>query len=224
MSQLQTKFAGVGDLKADGRTVVGYASVFGSVDQGGDEIMPGAFDRTIAQKSAVPMLFGHNQDAIIGKFQRMTVDQKGLLVEGVLTPGLNRADEALALVKAGHLEGLSIGYRAKKFTLRDEKTANSVRELREIDLIEVSLVAFPMEPKAKIINLKSSGLQDREIRDAIKMAMRDAGYDLTRKEVEALCADGLKGLKAVRDASDQAENNSTELAALRRALTESFHL
>ena len=64
----------------------------------------------------------------------------GLLLE------VQAAREAQVLLKAGAIDGLSIGYR----TLRAEKSAGGQRLLHEIELWEVSLVTFPMLPEARV--------------------------------------------------------------------------
>jgi HK97 family phage prohead protease len=59
---------------------------------------------------------------------------------------VGRAREAAALIAAGAIDGLSIGYRTVKAT-KDERGR---RRLDELELWEVSLVTFPMLPDARV--------------------------------------------------------------------------
>jgi len=61
--------------------------------------------------------------------------------------------EVYELLKAGALDGLSIGYRTKKESF-DRK--NNVRMLDEVELHEISIVTFGMLPSATISRVKST--------------------------------------------------------------------
>ena len=75
----------------------------------------------------------------------------GLYVEGRLLLGVQRAREALALLKAGAISGLSIGYSPVRFRI-DKK--NSVRTLSDVELWEISLVTFPANNHAGVTVVK----------------------------------------------------------------------
>lgn len=97
-------------LGADG-TFAGYASVFDIVDNQKDIMIKGAFSATLKQGAgAVKLLWQHQQDEPIGVFERMFEDSVGLYVEGRLLLDVQKANEAYALLKAGAVSGLSIGY------------------------------------------------------------------------------------------------------------------
>jgi HK97 family phage prohead protease len=139
-------------LGADGM-FEGYASIFGIVDLGGDQVAPGAFAQSLAQRGArhVRMLWQHDPAAPIGSWLSIEEDWRGLKVKGRLNLAVARAREALALLRDGAVDGLSIGFRVK--TAR--KTAGgSVRRLLELDLWEISIVTFPMLPQARITAVK----------------------------------------------------------------------
>lgn len=115
----------------------GYAAVFDAVDRGGDVIRAGAFARLPA---AVPLLWQH-RGAPVGAIERIACDTRGLrVVARVDDPRLAR------LVRSGAVSGLSIGYRARAA----RRGAGRVRELTALDLVEVSLVALPMQPRARV--------------------------------------------------------------------------
>ena len=149
---LERKFLALsGDaVQAEGTRISGYASLFGTRDQGGDVVMPGAYAASLARLGAegraVKMLWQHDPTQPIGVWDEVREDARGLFVKGRLLLEVQAAREAHALLKAGAIDGLSIGYR----TLRSEKTASGQRVLHEIELWEVSLVTFPMLPQARV--------------------------------------------------------------------------
>ena len=112
----------------------GYAAVFDRADRGGDVVRSGAF----ADAGTVPLLWQHG-GAPVGVIEQIAEDARGLRVIGRVE------NERLAgLVKAGAVSGLSFGYRVKV------ARTGRVRELRAVDLVEVSLVAQPMQPLARV--------------------------------------------------------------------------
>ncbi len=112
----------------------GYAAVFDAVDRGGDVVRRGAFGRV----GAVPLLWQHG-GAPVGTIEAIGEDARGLRVIGRVE------DAALAgLVARGAVTGLSFGYRVKA------ARRGAVREIEALDLVEVSLVASPMQPLARV--------------------------------------------------------------------------
>lgn len=142
------------DLKAveeDG-TFSGYASTY-AVDQGRDVVVPGAFAKTLAARPAarIKMLRDHDPRQLVGQWLDAKEDSRGLFVKGKLLLDVAAAKEAYLLLKAGALDGLSIGYR----TLRDRwDSAKKVRFLEEVDLREISLTGFPMNESATVQAVK----------------------------------------------------------------------
>jgi len=149
---LEHKFSRIGAevQVSDGTTVAGYASLFGSVDQGNDVVERGAYraslDRLQAKGGRVKMLWQHDPAQPIGVWDEVREDDRGLWVKGRILTDVARGREAAALIGAGAIDGLSIGYR----TLRATKAENGRRHLTELDLWEVSLVTFPMLPEARV--------------------------------------------------------------------------
>jgi len=153
----ETKFAhaALSEVEADG-SFSGYASVFGETDLNQDIVLPGAFLRSIAARGpgGVRMLFQHDPAAPIGVWQEIREDARGLFVRGRLMGEIAKGREVLALMRAGAIDGLSIGFR----TVRGRKDSRSgVRRLIEIDLWEVSVVTFPMLPAARVAAVKAAG-------------------------------------------------------------------
>jgi HK97 family phage prohead protease len=139
----------VKEFKEDG-TFTGMAAVYGNVDLGGDVIEPGAFTRTLKDRGGeTKLLWQHNTQLPIGK-GKLTSSPAGLHIEGKLALGISAAKDAYEAIKAGIVDGLSIGYD----TIREEMKGG-VRHLNELRLHEVSLVTFPMNELARVSAVKS---------------------------------------------------------------------
>lgn len=144
------------DVKTSGlaeRQFKGHGAVFRNLDRGGDIIVPGAFRKTLEQHAAEGswpvMLFGHDHMKVPGKWLDMREDATGLAVTGEFarTP---LGDECRELVKSGSLSGMSIGYLAREVDW--DRDGN--RLLKEVELLECSLVSLPMNPQAQVQQAK----------------------------------------------------------------------
>jgi HK97 family phage prohead protease len=114
--------------------------VFDRADRGGDIVRKGAFARALQAARDVPLLWQHKAGAVIGRIEHLSEDERGLRVIAAV------GDARVArLLGSGKVDGLSFGYR-----VREAKSTGGLRELTELDLIEVSLVAKPMQPKARV--------------------------------------------------------------------------
>ena len=122
----------------------GYAALFDRTDRGGDVVRPGAFARSLGRAAAaVPLLWQHDRRRPIGRIEYLKEDRRGLRVIARLSDGpLGRA--AAERLRAGALAGLSFGFRVRS------RSEARPRELTDVDLIEVSLVRVPMQPKARV--------------------------------------------------------------------------
>jgi Escherichia/Staphylococcus phage prohead protease len=149
---LEHKFVALGATEEveGGMRIEGYASYFGEVDRGGDIVAKGAYGASLAALSArggqVKMLWQHDPAQPIGVWDEVREDARGLHVTGRILSDVARGREAAALIAAGAIDGLSIGYRTVKAT-KDDKGR---RLLHELELWEVSLVTFPMLPSARV--------------------------------------------------------------------------
>ena len=135
-------------IDADG-TVEGYASLFGELDAARDMVMPGAFSRTLKVRGVrrVPMLFQHDPAEPVGVWLELVEDFRGLRARGKLIPDVARARELTALIRAGAIDGLSIGFRTVKGRV---DPATRVRKLIDVDLWEISIVTFPLLAGARV--------------------------------------------------------------------------
>lgn len=123
--------------------LAGYAALFGTRDAGRDVIHPGAFARTLAERTTpLPLYWQHRPDLRIGWIESAVEDARGLRVIARID---NPVGGAAAALRRAAVSGLSFGYRARAFT-RDSQG----RDLTEVDLFEVSLVTHPMQHGARV--------------------------------------------------------------------------
>jgi HK97 family phage prohead protease len=131
----------------------GYAAVFDRVDRGGDVVRRGAFARSLSRRGAspVPLLWQHDPAKVIGTVDYVREDARGLRVIGRVTGKGPVAQAAIAMLRARSRPGLSFGYRVT------DGRQGATRELRGLDLIEVSLVTRPMQPLARVHMVEGAG-------------------------------------------------------------------
>jgi HK97 family phage prohead protease len=167
------------DLKtvdADG-SFSGYASRFNVVDLGRDLVLPGAFKESIARRGprGIKMLFQHDPAEPIGVWLEVREDAHGLYARGRILPEVERGREVLALMRAGALDGLSIGFRTVEGRT-DPKSG--VRKLSRVDLWEISVVTFPMLPEARVSAVKN----DSDLRLVAAIRRAAAAFKLTERK------------------------------------------
>ncbi|MEE2634099.1 MAG: HK97 family phage prohead protease [Pseudomonadota bacterium] len=178
---------------ADSGAIEGYASLFGVEDQGGDIVAPGAYAASLAKLTQagrrVKMLWQHDPAQPIGVWDEAREDERGLWVKGRILTEVAKGREAQALIKAGSIDGLSIGYR----TVKAQKQSGGQRLLQELELWEVSLVTFPMLPEARVAAKSDVPAQ---VLDKLR-----AGDRLTEREFERMAKGiGLSNSQAERAA------------------------
>jgi hypothetical protein len=200
---------------ADG-TFEGYASLFNREDLGHDIVLPGAFRESLATRGprGIKLLFQHDANQPIGVWTTLEEDGRGLFAQGRLMREVAKAREVMALMRAGALDGLSIGFKTVK-ARRDR--ASGVRRIEKIDLWEISVVTFPLLPEARIATLKRRPFAEAAPteREFERWLTRDAG--LTRGEARAILRSGLSGLKALRDAGLGVSEEARLAARMREA-------
>ena len=132
--------------------IEGWAAVYDEADLNGDVVARGAFAQSLARTGAgaVKMLYQHAVDRIVGRWLRFEDRPQGLYAFGEILLIAERQNEAYALAKAGVLDGLSIGYQTRRAEKPARRGDAARRRIVEADLWEVSLVTFPMAPKARL--------------------------------------------------------------------------
>jgi Escherichia/Staphylococcus phage prohead protease len=189
--------------------IVGYGATF-DLDHQRDMILPGAFRSTLAAhrtKGTQPMmLWGHDPDQPLGKWNTAKEDANGLYVRGRLSLGVQKANDVRALARDGVL-GLSIG-----FVATDTAYVNRVRQIKQLDLYEVSFTPMPANPQAKITAAKS-GMRPDTVR-ALENALHEIGFSV--REAKMMAPAALAAIKR--------NDPSLELASLIEAAAQTFSI
>lgn len=206
MKLRETKFVSgsLEQIRLDG-SFSGYASVFNEVDLGNDLVAPGAFAASLAKRGPqnIRMLFQHNPDEPIGTWSHIEETSHGLHVKGQITTGASKGSEVLELMRAGAVDGLSIGFR----TMRSRQDpVSGARRILEADLWEISIVTFPMQESARIDDVKGVAAWQRNwkreipsIREFERWLVRDAG--LSRSDAHLVITKGYRHAFGQRDAA-----------------------
>ena len=192
----------------------GYASVFDNVDSYGDIVRKGAFVESISEWEAKgkmpPILWNHDPSDPIGVYTKMQEDEKGLYVEGqLLIDDVPRAKQTHALMKAGVIDGLSIGYRVKEYLYNVDE---EVTDLIKLSLREVSIVTFPANPETRIEAVKSR-LDAGELPTLpeFEKFLREAGF--SKSQATAIAGHGLR--KLLSDSAPEAKSIQNALNILK---------
>lgn len=151
------------ELGTKGR-ITGYGSVFGNIDSYHDIVEKGSCDKSLKNKTELPLLWQHDPTTPLGVWNVFNSDEHGLFTEGVLlVDEVTKAREAYALAKCGAVKGLSIGYMVKDCVFEQVGDV-CVRRIKEMELYEISLVTFPANEEAQIQSLKTNcfGIRNAE--------------------------------------------------------------
>lgn len=153
--------------------IEGWAARFGVPDLSGDVIRPGAFAKNLipAAPGRVKMLHQHAAEAPVGRWTELREEPDGLFVKGEVFTDTRTGRDLHRLLTGGALDGLSIGFKP----IRAVRTRTG-RELREVDLWEISIVTFPMVPGARIVRV--SDAVPRGPRDLLAGGPGEAPRDL----------------------------------------------
>lgn len=192
----------------------GYASVFGVLDAYREVVAEGAFTASIKaigdSGRPLPCLWQHLSSAPIGGYDKLEQDAKGLYVEGfLLVNEIERARETHALMKRGIVSGLSIGYYVIEDSFNEKER---IRTLKEIELVEVSVVTFPANSEARVETIKA------KLQRGCKVSLREFEAHLreqgwTRSEAEAIAKSGFK--QVFGDSGGSRTGTANQLQALR---------
>ena len=202
-----------GDDEEEKGVFSGYGSIFGNKDLGNDVMVQGAFAKSIASKGpkGVKLLYQHDAKEPIGVFDEIIEDKKGLRVKGRLAMGTQKGREVYELMKMGAIDGLSIGYRVSpKGAMYDER--GKKRMLKEVDLMEISAVTFPMNTRARVQAVKGEQRTVREWEET----MRDA-CGLSRSESKVAANAVFKALDQ-REVGDEQKEVIDSMAKLTKIL------
>lgn len=206
LSEVQVKLDQTGAMKFSG-----YASKFNDIDSYNDTILPGAYAETLQNRQRPIRLRWNHWGDIIGKWTVIKEDDYGLYVEGELTPDHSKAQDVYALLKHGAIDGLSIGF----YIIDSEMRADGVRVLKQIELVEISIVEEPADLGAVIGDVKSA-LSEMKTLKEIETLLRDAGR-FSKAEATAIVS-RVKAIGEQSDSDKPKENSIDAKTALAIAL------
>jgi hypothetical protein len=211
------------DIKAmaDDGSFKGYAAVYGNIDLGGDIIEPLAAKKSLKSTGGkMPILRNHSAkiEDVVGENMVGTEDEGGFYIEGKFDLSRDSGRDTYQAVKfakdAGRKMGLSIGFIPN---WKKVDYIEGVRHLKEIHIIEYSVVVFPMNPKAQISSIKSfcEDASSEEIalkKREFERALRDVGA--SQKEQKAAVEAIFLQREVQEEADAKASRENAELAAL----------
>ena len=200
----------------------GILSTYGNIDAVGDICEKGCFDRSLATKGAKrPLLWQHDQNQPIGSFEAFS-DESALRIKGHFNLAVEKGREGYALLKAGDIDGLSIGYVPMDY----DWDRDGIRHLKDVELLEGSLVTFPanelaraqaksIERKARIMRfaqLKSIEALDEEDRKAILKELAEMDEEEKAEEIPAEDepTDEEEKSEPVEDEEEKSEEDQTD--------------
>lgn len=160
----------------------GYASTFGNADREGDVMQKGCFEKSIEARSTFPLCYNHDTSKVIGKVD-VKEDQIGLFAKGQLNLESSLGKEVYQLLKMGALDSFSIGFIMKDYE-QNENTQDDWMpsfDIKSADLLEVSIVTIPCNPKATIDTVKSAKVEIGK--DVIEKAVKSALWEKDREEL-----------------------------------------
>lgn len=193
--------------------ITGYGAVFGNVDSYGDIILKGAFKNSLAMMNPqdCKVLWQHNAMKPIGVCQQLQEDDHGLFMKAqLLINDVDKARECHALLKAGAINGLSIGYTVNASGQRMGADGNNY--LTDLKLWEISVVTFPANPEAQVESVKQMSIRDFE------RFLRDSGF--SKSEAVEITSHGFKNFRKRREADDENSELFTQLEKLNQSIKE----
>lgn len=200
------------DAATDVMEFSGYGAVFGNVDSYGDVIEKGAFSAYLSdvksgKQNWPAMLMQHGGWGVsaddftpVGVYTDLIEDDFGLKTAGNLaaTPRGIEAHTLMKMFPRPAISGLSIGYYVREEAYGG-KNDNYDRLIKQIDLIEISIVTFPANDKARIGGVKSAqDLTEREFERLLRDVM---GF--SQKEAKTVISRGFRQLITGRDAGSE---------------------
>lgn len=162
----------------------GYASTFGNADREGDVMMKGCFSKSIEAKTTYPLCYNHDTNKVIGKVD-VREDEKGLYAEGLLNLESDLGREVHALLKMGAIDSFSIGFLMEDFEENDNSQSEWMPSfnIKQADLLEVSLVTIPCNPEAMVSTVKSHEVNVTIPEEMLKKAVAEALWERDRKDL-----------------------------------------
>ena len=204
----------------DAGEITGIAWPFGTPDRVGDVVQRGAFTKALPP---LPMLAGHDQGQTVGVWSEITETTEGLTVKGrLLVNEVQRAAEVRSLIQAGALRGLSIGFVSRKALPRK----GGGRTISDLELLEISVVAVPAHPGARITSAKELDMTETtETNDQEGIAALEAKMtEIEKKADQAPLVARLDKLEAKMNRPNGGAEENNEPSAERKAFANYLRL
>lgn len=167
-------------------TIKGFANT-SDKDRVGDVVLSSAFTKSLPGYLENPVvLFQHNWDKVIGKCIKAEVQKDGLYVECEISKAPD-VEDVRTKIAEGSLKTFSIGYNE---ILSDYDESNSCNFIKELELLEISVVTIPCNPKAKFTTEITEKVEEQEETEN-KSMLEDGFFDYL--------ADALKQLESTSD-------------------------
>ena len=199
--------------------IEGHAAIFGEKNGHNEIVLPGAFTETLSSHRAagtMPFMFrNHSSNDVIGVWEEMEEDKRGLRVKGRFLLEKQIGRDAYVDVKKAQVRGLSVGFIATEDEY-DYKT--NTRIIRSMDLYEVSLVAFPSAKSANILNVRSEGIDQILKPSDAERWLRDAAADVSKSQATAFVSRLLRMGAERREAEIATERANQAAKRLLRSL------
>jgi HK97 family phage prohead protease/HK97 family phage major capsid protein len=144
--------------------IAGYANTV-MKDRSGDVVTAEAWAKGVESFRRNPiMLYQHKHDCPIGKFDKITIDKKGIYVEGTVSEAAERTHGLHTLIKDGALKSFSVGFRVKdgKYNRTTDSTT-----ITDVELLEISIVSVPCNQDS-LFSLSKSFDSDSDYKDFVK--------------------------------------------------------
>nr|WP_246825948.1 HK97 family phage prohead protease [Rhizobium binae] len=131
--------------------ISGYAARFNSETTIAGEfremLAPGCFARTLRENPDVVMILDHDPGRVLGRTTANTLflreDATGLWFDLNPDPTTPSGQEAIGCVRRTDIRGCSFGFRVRSEEWRDGENRLPLRIIKDVDLAEVTLTAFP---------------------------------------------------------------------------------
>lgn len=148
--------------EAEGEGIVrGVASVWGNIDSYGDVMIKGAFAESLAEYKdagdSVPFMWSHESSdpfAYVGELTDTKETDEGLEFEAKFDMDNPTAAQVYRLLKGRRLREFSFGFLPRE-TEQTERDGEPVREVKSVELLEVSVVHVGANRATRVIEVRS---------------------------------------------------------------------
>lgn len=189
-------------------TFSGIASAYDVIDAYGTVMTRGCFDKSVANHAErYPLLWQHDVTEPIGSFKIVSTTD-ALEIEGSFCLDTVRGREAYSLLKAGAINGISIGFNVEEYEPAIVDGRDVIR-FTQIDLVEASIVTLAACPGAEVKDVRSMETLTPESRRSIE-DLDDDTKEIVAKMFEDCASKIREGIGKVEEEPAPAEEPEAE--------------